>query len=438
MTERNQLCFHFKGLKGRPVEVDFEGGDISSDGGSVLLAQADSRLDLLRRVSELIPDDRDPSRVEHSILHMLRQRVFGIALAYEDLNDHDTLRHDLLFQSVTGKGRALASSPTLCRFENRTNRQCAWAINELLIENFIASHASAPEELILDFDATDDPVHGEQEGRFFHGYYGHYCFLPLYAFCGSHLLAAWLRPSGIDGARGAWFLLRVLVKRLREAWPEVKITLRADSGFCRWRMLRWCEKHRVNYIVGLAKNSRIKEVAAELMEQAENQFNESKQKARLFEWIDYQAKTWDHSRRVIAKAEHTEGGANPRFVITDLEGDAQVLYDEVYCARGDMENRIKEQQLGLFADRTSCHAWWPNQFRLLLSSFAYTLINHIREVGLKGTELAQAQVGTIRLKLFKIGAVIVSNTRRVRVHLSSACAWQKEFLHAASHLQSSA
>lgn len=438
VTDCSQLSFKFKGLKGRPVEVDFHGGDISSDGGSVLLAQADANLELLARVAQVIPDDRDPSRIEHSVLHMLRQRVFGIAHAYEDLNDHDTLRHDPLLRAVTGKANGpLASSPTLCRFENRADRHCAMAINRLLVETFIASHKAPPKEIIIDLDATDDPVHGKQEGRFFHGYYDKYCFLPLYAFCGEHLLCAWLRPSNIDASRGAWFLIAALTKRLRKVWPEVRIIVRADSGFCRWRMLRWCERHGVDYIIGLAKNSKLLDACQELRTAAEQEFSRTGDKSRRFDWIDYAAGTWDKARRVIVKAEHGQGGPNPRFVVTTLQSDAKQLYDEIYCARGEMENRIKEQQLGLFADRTSCQRWWPNQFRLLLSSLAYTLLAYIRRVGLPGTDLANAQVSTIRLKLLKIGAVVLTNTRRIKVHLTSACPWQAEFIHAVNMLQSS-
>jgi hypothetical protein len=302
-------------------------------------------------------------------------------------------------------------------------------MHQVLIDNFIASFASAPTELILDFDATDDRVHGQQEGRFFHGFYGDYCFLPLYVFCGSQLLVAYLRPSKIDPALHAWAILKLLVRALRAAWPQVKITVRADSGFCRWKMLRWCDRARVDYIIGLARNARLEALAAPLMEEAQQAFASSKEKQRRFRWLEYGAQSWERTRRVIAKAEYTEKGKNPRFVVTSLEGEAQQLYDEVYCARGEMENRIKEQQLGLFSDRTSCHAWWPNQFRVLLSAAAYVLVEAIRRLGLSGTELARAQVGTIRLKLFKLGTVIMRNTRRIRLLFSSAYPQRELFLH---------
>jgi hypothetical protein len=304
--------------------------------------------------------------------------------------------------------------------ENRAGRKEAWLIHQVLFEQFVGSFSAPPRELILDFDCTDDRVHGMQVGRAFHGYYYDYCFLPLYVFCGEQLLVSYLRPSNIDPAKHAWAILAKLVSALRERWPEVKIILRADSGFCRWKMLRWCESHQVDYIVGIAKNERLKALSAKLGQRAERKHRKSGEKVRLFKRFKYRAGSWDKKRCIIAKAEHTAEGANPRFVVTNLVGRAQRLYDQIYCARGEMENRIKEQQLGLFSDRTSCHYWWPNQFRLLLSSCAYVLLEALRRLGLKSTELARAQVGTIRLKLLKIGAVITRNTRRVRIWFSSA------------------
>jgi hypothetical protein len=289
----------------------------------------------------------------------------------------------------------------------------------VLVEQFIASFDKAPDELVLDFDATDDAVHGDQEGKFFHGYYDHYCFLPLYVFCGDQLLVSYLRPSKIDGAKHAWAILKLLVMRLRRQWGEVKITIRGDSGFCRHQMLNWCERAGVDYIIGISRNSRLEKCLAPTMAQAQNAYETSKEKQRLFTDFDYGAKTWRRLRRVIGKAEVTVHGTNPRFVVTSLQGDAQRLYDEVYCARGDMENRIKEQQLGLFADRTSAHKWWTNQCRLLLSSLAYVLVDAIRRLTLAGTELARAQVGTIRLRLFKVATAIMINTRRIRLYLPS-------------------
>lgn len=323
----------------------------------------------------------------------------------------------------------------MCRFENRADRKTAVAIHQVLVEQFIASHKKPPKELVLDFDATDDPVHGNQVGRFFHGYYNHYCFLPLYVFCDHQLLVAYLRPANIDGAKHACAILSLLVKRLRQAWPKVRIIFRGDGGFCRHRMLDWCDRNQVGYIVGIAKNSRLNKMAAPLMEQAKRGFDETGVKQRLFGEFGYAAKTWKEEKRVIARIEHMAKGANPRYVVTNLEGDGQSLYEKLYCARGEMENRIKEQQLDLFADRTSCSNWWPNQFRLLLASLAYTLIETIRRVGLKGTELARAQAGTIRLKLLKIGAVITKNTRRVRFMLASSYPFQALFRLVAARLK---
>jgi hypothetical protein len=435
MTDSRPEQLEFASCKGRRVVADFEGGEVSSDGGLLLLREVDQRLDVTRRAAALLPDERQRGKVIHSLASMLRQRVFALAQGYEDLNDHDALRHDTLLQSAAASDSILASAPTLCRMENRADRRCAMALNHLLVDLFIESHAEAPEEVILDFDATDDPVHGRQEGRFFHGYYDRYCFLPLYVFSGDQPLFAWLRPSNVDGARGAWAVLRYLCKKLRAAWPKVNIVLRADSGFCRWRMLRWCEEHDVDYIVGLARNTRLATLSEELTEQAERQWLDSGEKQREFDWIDYSARTWDQTRRVIAKAEHGEQGSNPRYVITSLRGDARDLYERIYCARGDMENRIKEQQLGLFADRTSCHRWWPNQLRLLLSTLAYVLMEGLRRLALQGTEWARRQATTLRCSLLKIGAVVVRNTRRVIVHLSSAYPHRDVFAAAHARLR---
>jgi len=434
MPNCTQKEFRFPSFDRRKIEANFEGGNVSSDGGVLLLREAERRLGLVEALSACLPDPRDPALITHPQQELLGQRIFALAQGYEDLNDHDTLRHDLAWQTAVERDTALASSPTLCRLEQRVDRRAAVAMHRVLIDQFIASFSAPPKELILDFDATDDRVHGQQEGRFFHGYYGDYCFLPLYVFCGEQLLVSYLRPSKIDPARHAWAILKLLVVRLRQEWPEVRIILRADSGFCRWKMLAWCDSAGVDYIIGLARNSRLEALGAALMAQAEAAFAQSNDKQRHFAWLEYGAGSWDRTRRVIAKAEYTEQGRNPRFVVTSLEGDAEQLYDEVYCARGEMENRIKEQQLGLFSDRTSCHAWWANQFRVLLSAAAYVLMETIRRVGLAGTELARAQVGTIRLKLLKLGAVIVRNTRRIRFLLSSAFPEQELFWHVAAQL----
>ncbi len=434
MTNCTQESFQFPVCNRRSVEANFQGGDITSDGGVLLLQQVDRRLGLSEAVARALDDPRRQASCDHDGLSLLRQRVYALALGYEDLNDHQTLRQDLAIQTALGRTEELASSSTLCRWENRADREAAVRIHEVIVDQFIASFKRAPKKLILDFDATDDAVHGKQEGRFFHGYYDHYCFLPLYVFCRNQLLVSYLRPSKIDGAKHAWAILALLVKRLRQAWPQARIIFRADSGFCRWRMLSWCERHNVGYIVGIAKNKRLNTLTAQLQRDARDCYTELDSKVRWFTDIHYAAGSWNRRRRVIAKIEHTGKGGNPRYVVTNLAGDGKVLYEKLYCARGEMENRIKEQQLDLFADRTSCHRWWPNQFRLLLSSLAYMLLEAIRRLALKGTELANAYVGTLRLKLLKIGAVILRNTRRVRFLLSSAYPHQRLFLQVAARL----
>ncbi len=434
MTDCTQSGFDFPVCKRRRVEVNFEGGEITSDGGVLLLRQADRVLGLSEAVAQALGDARRQASCWHDGVSLLRQRVYALALGYEDLNDHDRLRRDVVLQTGVDRDAALASASTLCRWENRADREVAWRMHEVLVAQFITSFQRAPKRLVLDFDATDDAGHGKQEGRFFHGYYDHYCFLPLYVFCKDQLLASYLRPSKIDAAKHAWAILALLVKRLRQVWPKVKIIFRGDSGFCRWRMLAWCERHRVGYIVGIAKNKRLNRLAKADRDAAEHAFAASARKQRRFAECSYAADTWDRSRRVLVKAEHTAKGSNPRYVVTNLPGDPQRLYDRLYCARGEMENRIKEQQIDLFSDRTSCSAWWPNQFRLLLSSLAYTLLEAIRRLALHGTELARAYVGTVRLKLLKIGAVVLRNTRRVRILLSSSYPYQDLFLRVAARL----
>jgi len=426
----------FSPLKRRVLEVNFGGGEVSSDGGLLLVREVDRRLKLTERAAAVLHDPRDPDLITHSQLDLIRQRVYAIVQGYEDLNDHGELRADTLLQSVLDRDEPLASAPTLCRLENRASRSAGWALHAQLVETFIASFKSAPEELVLDFDATDDPVHGKQQGRFFHGYYDSYCFLPLYVFCGEQLLVSYLRPSKIDGAKHAWAILSLLVKRLRKAWPEVRIVLRADSGFCRPRMLTWCERHDVGYCVGLARNPRLEAQCKRWHEYLAEQYATSHTKQRAFFEFRYAAKSWHTERRVIARLEYGEQGQNPRYIVTNLQDEAAQLYDELYCGRGESENRIKEAQLGLFADRTSCHYFAANQFRLLLSSLAYVLVERLRALGLSGTEFARMQAGTLRTKLLKIGAVIVRNTRRVRVLLSSAYPYQEIFTRASIALRS--
>lgn len=434
MTKCYQRTFEFPRVNRRVVEAGFDGGDITSDGGVLLLRQADQRLGLSKAVARVLPDTRRQSSCDHDLESLIRQRLYAVALGYEDLNDHDTLRQDVALQTAVQRDQALASSATLCRFENTADRTTAWRLSEVLVNQFVASFKRAPKKLILDFDATDDPVHGEQEGRFFHGFYRHYCFLPLYVFCGDQLLVSYLRPSNIDGAKHSWAILSLLVKRLRQEWPKVRIIFRGDSGFCRWKLLRWCDHHDVGYIVGVAKNKRLNRLTTRLQRDAAECFAATGHKVRWFTDLAYGAKSWDTPRRIIAKIEYSSHGVNPRYVVTNLKGEARSLYDQLYCARGDMENRIKECQLDMFGDRTSCQKWWPNQFRLLLSSLAYTLVEAIRRIALKGTELARAYVGTVRLKLFKIGAVILKNTRRIRFLLASGCPYQELYFLVARRL----
>ena len=325
----------------------------------VLLRQADRYLGLTQAVAEALSDPRRRKSCAHDVRSLVRQRVYAVALGYEDLNDHDTLRREVGLQTVVERDRPLASASTLCRFEKRADRAAAWRLHPVLLEQFIAGLEVVAKELILDFDATDDPVHGEQAGRFFHGYYRRYCFLPLYVFCGDQLLVSYLRPSNIDAAKHSWAVLSLLVRRLRQAWPAVRIIFRGDSGFCRWKLLRWCERHGVDYIVGLAKNERLNALTAAHRREAAAEVAETGEKVRRFTELVYGARPWDRPRRVIAKIEHSRRGANPRYTVTSLAGDPQALYERLYCARGDMENRIKENQLDLFADRTSCHAAQP-------------------------------------------------------------------------------
>lgn len=434
MTECTQSELEFPSLKRHKIEANFQGGDVTSNGGALLLRQADRLTGLTQAVAKVLDDGRRQASCEHTLLTMLRQRVYGIALGDEDLNDQQALRDDLALQTAVDRTARLASAPTLCRWENRADNKTAWLIHQVLIDQFIASHDRAPKQLILDVDATDDAVHGMQEGRFFHGFYDHYCFLPLYVFCGEQLLVSYLRPSKIDGAKHTWGILALLIKKLRQAWPKVKIIVRGDSGFCRWKMLRWFDNHEVGYIIGVARNDRLNRFAAGTIREAERRHTETGKKQKLFAEFAYAAKTWDRRRRVIVKAEHSTRGSNPRYIVTNLKQSPRWLYTKVYCARGDMENRIKEQQLDLFADRTSCHHWWANQFRLLLSSLAYCLLQSIRRIGLRGTEYARAQAGTIRLKLLKIGAVILRNTRRIRFLLSSAYPHQTLFCQVVARL----
>ena len=435
-----------QGLNRRTVVGCFDGGTLTSDGGVVLLGEVERRRRILRQFASCFRDGREPDLIEHSVEELVRQRVLALALGYEDLNDHDVLRTDPLLATIVGKtdptgadrrqeqdrGKPLAGKSTLNRLEWGAVTQDRYrkiavdtaAVDRFFVEAFLSAHEQAPTQIILDLDATDDPLHGQQEGRFFHGYYGEYCYLPLYIFCGSHVLCARLRESNQDASAGAVAEVERIVSQVRGRWGQVRIILRADSGFAREELMSWCEDHGVGYIFGLARNARLQRALGGEMMQAKAQFEQSGHAARVFKDFDYKTrKSWSRPRRVIGKAEHLAKGANPRFIVTSLsreEGSAQALYEELYCARGEMENRIKEQQLCLFADRTSTHRLASNQLRLWLSSLAYMLLNELRRLGLAGTELARARCDTIRTKLLKIGGQVRVTVRRVWIHWASS------------------
>ena len=442
MTECNQSGFGFEGCGRREVVARFDGGTISSDGGAFLLRETDRRLNLLARLAECFLDGRNSALVEHSVREMLSQRVYGLALGYEDLNDHEQLRKDPVFGILAGREeleQPLAGKSTLNRMElgsgvaDRYKKITFWkeAIDELLVQVFLESHQQAPAEIVLDVDTTDLPLHGHQEGRFFHGYYDAYCYLPLYIFCGEHILCARLRESNHDAAFGSLAEIQRIVAQIRAAWPEVKIVLRGDSGFCRNELMSWCENNRVDFVFGLARNQRLRKIIGAAMHEATQQWRQTGQPARVFTEFDYQTRKtkkggWERKRRVVGKAEHIDGKENPRFVVTSLRSESwagKALYEELYCARGDMENRIKEQ-FSLFADRVSTETMRANQMRLYLSTMAYVLVSGLRRLGLKATELAQAQVSTIRTKLLKIGAQIRVTVRKVWVSMASSYPWQ--------------
>lgn len=453
MTQCTQSHFEFKGHFSQQVVARFDGGTISSDGGSLLLRETDRRLNLLPRFAACFLDGRAQGRVEHSVLEMVSQRVYGLALGYEDVNDHEQLRKDPLFGVLTGReelDKPLAGKSTLNRLELGHGRQDRYkkitfwkeGIDELLVSAFVESHEKPPEQIILDIDTTDLTLHGHQEGRFFHGYYDSYCYLPLYVFCGEHVLCARLRPSNTDAFAGSLAEIRRIIGQIRAAWPEVKIILRGDSGFCRNELMSWCEGNRVEYVFGLARNQRLRRIIGRAMWEATEQWNRTGQPSRVFTEFRYQTRPtkkrgWDRERRVVAKAEHLDGKENPRFVVTSLTGEewaAQALYEELYCARGDMENRLKEQ-FSLFADRVSAETMRANQLRLYFSVMAYVLVSGLRRLGLKATEWAQAQVTTIRTKLLKIGAQIRVSVRKVWISMASSYPWQALYQQVWSNLR---
>jgi hypothetical protein len=453
MTECNQSSFGFEGSGRREIIARFDGGTISSDGGALLLRQTDKRLNLLGRFAECFLDGRNQSLVDHSIAEMVSQRVYGLALGYEDLNDHEQLRTDPVFGILAGKPdmtAPLAGKSTLNRMElgtginDRYKKITFWkeGVDELLVSVFIESQQKVPAEIVLDMDTTDLPLHGQQEGRFFHGYYDNYCYLPLYVFCGDHVLCARLREANHDAAFGCLGEIERIVKQVRAAWPEVKIVLRGDSGFCRNELMSWCENNGVDYVFGMARNQRLRRIIGQQMHEATVQWKQTGKPARVFSEFAYSTKRtkkggWDRPRRVVAKAEHIDGKENPRFVVTSLTVErwaAPALYEELYCERGDMENRIKEQ-FSLFADRVSAETMRANQLRLYLSTMTYILVSSLRRVGLQGTELAQAQVATIRTKLLKIGAQIRVSVRKVWVSMASSYPWQGLYQQVWSNLR---
>jgi len=442
MTECTQSSFGFEACGRREIVARFDGGTISSDGGAFLLRQTDKRLNLLPRLAECFLDGRNQKQVEHSVQEMLAQRIYGLALGYEDINDHEQLRTDSVFGILAGRAQLeepLAGKSTLNRMElgagtqDRYKKITFWkkAVDELMVQLFIEAHPNAPDEIILDVDTTDLPLHGKQEGRFFHGYYDSYCYLPLYVFCGDHILCARLREANHDAAFGCLTEIRRIVTQIRASWPEVKIILRGDSGFCRNELMSWCENNGVEFVFGLARNQRLRKIIGQQMHEATQQWNQTGKPARIFSEFQYRTRKrnkggWERERRVVAKAEHIDGKENPRFVVTSLKlenWEARRLYEELYCARGDMENRIKEQ-FSLFADRVSTETIRANQMRLYLSAMAYILMSGLRRLGLKATALAEAQVSTIRTKLLKIGAQIRVTVRKVWVSMASSYPWQ--------------
>ena len=439
MTECNQSSFGFEASGRREIVARFDGGTISTDGGAFLLRQTDKRLNLLPRLAECFLDGRKPDLIEHTIAEMVAQRVYGLALGFEDFNDHEQLRKDPVFGILAGREETsapLAGKSTLNRMEmgagakDRYKKITFWkdSIDELLVKVFIESHQSAPTEIVLDVDTTDLPLYGKQEGRFFHGYYDNYCYLPLYIFCGDHVLCARLREANHDAAFGCLGEIKRIVTQLRAAWPEMKIVLRGDSGFCRNELMSWCEANRVEFVFGMARNQRLRKIIGAQMHEATGQWNRTGKPARVFTEFQYRTKKtkkggWDRERRVVAKAEHIDGKENPRFIVTSLTDEGRKLYEEIYCVRGDMENRIKEQ-FSLFADRVSAETIRANQMRLYLSAMAYILVSGLRRLGLKATELAEAQVSTIRTKLLKIGAQIRVTVRKVWVSMASSYPWQ--------------
>jgi len=452
-TECSVERFDFGRVEGRVVDAAFDGGLVTSDAGALLLGATDRAIGLVGRFAGCFRDHRRPELIEHTVATLVGQRLFAIALGYEDLNDHDELRHDPVMAVLAGKTQAwredcapVAGKSTLNRLElSRTEptryHKIAYdgaAIERLLVDVFVEAHQRPPKQIVLDLDATDDPLHGHQEGRFFHGYYDCYCYLPLYVFCGRHLLAAKLRPANIDASAGAIEEVERIVAQLRARWPYVRILLRADSGFAREAMMAWCEANRVDYLFGLARNTRLVALIETELAAARTAAEKSARPARRFKDFHWSTlNSWSRRRRVVAKAEWTQGEANPRFVVTSLkrsEAGARFLYEDIYCARGDMENRIKECQLDLYADRTSAATMRANQLRLWFASMAYILMCALRRIALAGTAFADATCGTVRLKFLKIGALVRFSVRRIHFAMASACPAADDWARAAQRL----
>ena len=424
----------FGKLGRRVISADFEGGELGTDAGLMLLRGVDDRIGLMRAAAAVLEDKRDPSRIEHSLRSLLAQRIYGLCCGYEDLNDHAQLRNDVLMQTAVGRCVALGSAPTLCRLENTAGNAGIAALHGVLVDQFIASCSSVPEEIVLDIDASDIPLHGAQEQSEFHGYHDHYCYLPLYVFCGQAMLACYLRRSKIDGARNATALVKLLVRRIRRSWPRVRIILRGDSGFCRQRLIRWCEHNAVGYIIGLARNARLQAIVALAECSLKEQYEQSHTKQREIDEFTYAAESWASERRVITRLEYGAQGNNPRFVVTNLKGGASAPYERLYCQRGEAENRIKEAQLDLFGTRASCGKFLANQLRLLLAALAYTLMQRLRALCLKDTVLERACAATLRVRLLKFAAAVVRNTRRIRIMLASHHPLREVFALAARRL----
>ncbi len=465
-----QTAWFGKAPKGRKVEMNFNGGNITSDAGVIPLKLVDDKINLLGRVAKMVEDPRNQALVKHKVSAILKQRVYALALGYADGNDHDRLRKDLAFQAAVERDRDLASSPTMCRMENWATRKLAWDTHKVMLDTFIESFDEPPCQIILDFDATDDRIYGEQFGSGFNAYYDHYIFLPLVVTCGDQLLVNYLRPGRSDAALHAGAILRILVSEIRKRWPHVKIIFRADSGFCRKHILEWCERNEVLYIVGLAKNSRLNKMADIFALRAQYKFEETQVKSRILDSFFYAAGTWKNiHRKVVCRAEYGDQGIDLRYIVTNIKGSSKALYEDIYCMRGHAENHIKDLKLTMFSDRTSCVDWDANQFRVLLSSLAYILMENLRRLGLDeqdpafsnepteqedlkscketyGTSIAtdgrtgkvhrqqQTSFETIRLRLLKIGAVVVRNTRRIRIMMSESCPLKVRFMEMMARL----